>query len=161
MSKAFTKEDAGADEALPPYQPPWPAGARNYVTPGGLAELRRARDEAVRELAARGPDASPEARRRLAVLDAHLDAAEVVVAPPGCDRVQFGIEVAARDGAGGLRRYAVVGIDEVDAARGRVSWLSPVARALQGARVGDVVTIRSPRGEEELEVVSLAPLEAP
>ena len=154
MSKAFTKEDAGGEEALPPYVPPWPAGARNYVTAAGYERLRRARQAAADEPLA----ASSEARRRLQVLNAHLDAAEIVPVPAACDRVQFGTLVEVRDEAGGLRPVAIVGVDEVDAARGRVSWLSPLARALQGARVGDTVVVHTPRGEQTLEVVSIAPL---
>jgi transcription elongation factor GreB len=57
---------------------------------------------------------------------------------------------------GAERRYRLVGVDEADPRRGALSWRSPLAAALLGARVGDTVTFRSPRGDEELEVVALS-----
>jgi transcription elongation factor GreB len=154
VSKAFTREDdAHTDEALPPYRPPWPEGARNYITPAGLAALRAERDALAAELASAGEAASAEARRRLAVLGVHLDAAEVVEAPSEASEARFGCAVELKDSGGHSRRYAIVGVDEVDGSRGRVSWMSPIARALSGRRIGDTITLRSPRGEEELEIV--------
>ena len=156
VSKAFTKEDAADDDSLPPYVPPWPPGSRNYVTAAGLERLRANRATALADALG---SSTPEARRRLAMLNAHLDAAEVIAAPAGCDRVQFGVVVAARTDDDEPRRFAIVGVDEVDAASGRISWLSPVARALQGARVGDSVVVRLPRGDEELEILAITPLD--
>jgi transcription elongation factor GreB len=60
------------------------------------------------------------------------------------------------DEAGVQKSYRIVGIDEADPARGAVSWISPLAKALLGSRAGDVVTLRSPQGEEDLEIVSVA-----
>ena len=60
-----------------------------------------------------------------------------------------------RDGAGRARSVSIVGMDEVDPARGRVSWVSPIARALLKAQVGDSVTLRTPSGVEQLEVVEI------
>jgi transcription elongation factor GreB len=72
------------------------------------------------------------------------------------DQVFFGATVRVASRARGERRVTIVGADEVDAARGRVSWISPIARALLKARAGDVVTLRSPAGAEELEVVDVS-----
>ena len=150
MSKAFTREDAGGDEPLPPYEVPWPPGARNYVTPAGHAALR-----AEQAQLAQTPSPSREVRRRLAVIAAHLEAAEVIEPPHGpVEQVQFGTTVTVRDESGQERRYSIVGVDETGA--GRVSWLSPIARALQGARVGETVTVRTPRGEEEWTIEAIA-----
>ena len=68
----------------------------------------------------------------------------------------FGASVLVRDEGGVEHRYRLVGIDEADPSRGDVSWRSPVATALLGTRVGDIVTLRSPRGDEELEVVEVS-----
>jgi len=59
------------------------------------------------------------------------------------------------DGEGDERTITIVGMDEVDPRRNRVSWIAPVSRALLKARVGDVVTFESPRGTEELEIVDV------
>jgi transcription elongation factor GreB len=57
--------------------------------------------------------------------------------------------------AAGERTVRIVGIDEVDPAKGAVSWISPIARALLKARAGDVVTLRTPGGSETLEIVEV------
>jgi transcription elongation factor GreB len=185
MSKAFTKEDSGADdggaddEAL--EGPAIPKGSKNYITPLGAERLRAElhdllhvkRPELVKTVqwAAGNGDRSEngdyiygkrklrEYDRRIRFLTKRLEMAEVVdpVDPKrqGRDRVLFGATVTVVDEAGKSRVYRIVGIDEVDAQAGKVSWLSPVAKALLNARVGDVVTLRTPRGDEELEVSQL------
>ncbi|MCX7825223.1 MAG: GreA/GreB family elongation factor [Verrucomicrobiae bacterium] len=82
----------------------------------------------------------------------------VVVAQPPAerDRVQFGATVTVRDRSGQETRYRIVGVDETDIDRGWVSWLSPVAKALLNARLGERVRFKFPSGEEELEVVGIA-----
>ena len=60
---------------------------------------------------------------------------------------------ASRSGWG--RRHRIVGVDEADPRQGLISWRTPVARALTGLRVGDVATVRTPGGEEELEIAGI------
>lgn len=171
MSKAFTKEDAGPDgeddAASPAYVPPWPAGARNYISAAGHARLRAEHEALVASLpllASTARNAAPvavptakaalrEARRRLQQLDVHLEVAEIVPSVEGPTRVQLGATVTVRGDREAV--YTIVGVDEVDVAHGRISWLSPLARALIGARVGDSVPCRTKKGEEELEVVHI------
>ena len=163
--------------------PALPVGSRNYMTPGGFARLKRELDDLVgRERpelvatvawAAGNGDRSEngdylygkkrlrEIDRRIRFLVRRLDNAEVVdpAAPRDDDaasRVFFGASVTLRGvGDGGERTLAIVGIDETDAARGYISWISPVARALMRSREGDVVTVRTPAGAEELEVLEV------
>ena len=71
------------------------------------------------------------------------------------DRVYFGATVTVADESGAERTVSIVGVDELDPARGRVSWISPIATALLKASVGDVVTLRTPRGNEELEILAI------
>ena len=73
----------------------------------------------------------------------------------------FGATVTYCDGKGVERTVSIVGQDEVDTARGRISWISPVARALTKAREGDVVALRTPAGVEELEVAAIRYVELP
>ena len=183
MSKAFTSEETAADDdADLPEESPLPAGTRNYMTPGGFARLRaeldglisRERPELVATVAwaAGNGDRSEngdyiygkkrlrEIDRRIRFLVRRLDLAEVVdPAMPRDDeaasRVFFGATVTVANAAGEERTISIVGIDEIDTERGYVSWISPMARALLKAREGDTVTVRTPGGSEELEVVSV------
>jgi transcription elongation factor GreB len=162
MSKAFTRESDDDDEA--PERPlgvELPPGVKNYMTPEGAARLR---EEIDRLSHVEGPAAaaSGDARalreidRRLAFLGRRREALEII--EPGSrapDRVVFGAEVTVRGEDGAERRYRLVGVDEADPSRGAVSFRSPLATALLGARVGESVTVRSPRGDEELEVIAV------
>ena len=114
------------------------------MTERGLALLRE-------ELAAL-QSANPERR---AELERRIASAEVVPRPAEPQgRVRFGATVTV-DGRSGRRRYQIVGVDEADAASGRIAFLSPLARALLGCVAGDTVRVRTPRGEEELEIAAV------
>jgi transcription elongation factor GreB len=69
--------------------------------------------------------------------------------------VYFGATVTVANARGEEREIAIVGVDEIDPARGHISWVSPMARALLKARVGDTVLLRTPAGTEELDVVDV------
>ncbi len=167
MSRAFVREsDSPQPPELPPPVSPLPPGARNLLTPGGA---RRLRDEADRLLATKRPAlaAAPtddlEAKRELQLLDQRirylqesLRTAEITPAPAGLPEVvRFGATVTVREAGGSEMRYRIVGVDESDAERNWVSWLSPIARALSGARLGDRVTLKAPRGSRVLEIVGI------
>jgi len=182
MSKAFTRENDGADdEDLEPASP-LPAGARNYMTPGGFARLgaelerlvKQERPELVATVswAASNGDRSEngdyiygkkrlrEIDRRIRFLIKRLDVAEVVDPlvrrdDDNADQIFFGATVTVRDPRGEERTVSIVGVDEIDTACGYISWVSPMARALLKAREGDTVTLRTPGGVEELEVVAV------
>ena len=184
MNKAFTKErDAVEEEELAPA-PELPRGVKNYITPAGYARMQTElkqlldveRPETVRvvQWAASNGDRSEngdyiygkkrlrEIDRRIRFLIKRLDIAEVVDSSgQEQDRVFFGATVSVRDGAGGVRSVSIVGMDEVDPARGRVSWISPIARALLKAREGDTASLRTPSGVEELEVLAISYVELP
>jgi transcription elongation factor GreB len=164
VSKAFTKDDAADDPVVVPLRPPLPSGVVNYVTPRGLEALRaeqerRNADRAILE----ATPVDAERTRALAISRAQLReideriASAVVVDPRSQpkDEVRFGARVTVRGETGEGRRYESVGIDEADAAHGRVAFVAPIARALLGKSVGDVAVLRTPRGNEELEVVAI------
>ena len=183
MNKAFTREDAAADDDDDaPLASPLPAGARNYMTPGGHARLKRElehltskeRPELVATVAwaAGNGDRSEngdyiygkkrlrEIDRRIRFLVRRLDDAQVVdpAAPRDDDaasRVFFGATVTVANADGDERTVSIVGVDEIDTERGYISWISPMARALMKAREGDTVTLRTPGGVEELDVVAV------
>ena len=168
MSKAFTKDDAWEDPVVPP-RAPVPAGVANYVTPRGLRLLREELAALEAERQGLEADRSDEAeyRRRAAVLGGRASeltarlASAVLVEPrrQPPDQVRFGAAVTLRtvsgERAGEERRLEIVGVDEADAAHGRVAFVSPIARAMLGRAVGDTATLTTPRGTELLEVISI------
>ncbi len=179
MNKAFVKESDADDDDDSGGLPPIPPGAKNYITPQGYQRIREEllqlidvdRPEVVKIVhwAASNGDRSEngdyiygkrrlrEIDRRIRFLTKRLDLAEVVdpSAHHGSDQVFFGATVSYVNGAGDEHTITIVGIDELDPLRGKISWVSPVARALTKAREGDVVTLRTPAGDDELEILSV------
>jgi transcription elongation factor GreB len=97
-----------------------------------------------------------EIDRRLRFLQRRLDAAEVVdPATQKSDKVLFGATVTVENEQGQEKIYRIVGMDETDVQQGKVSWVSPVGKALLQSSEGDVVLLKTPRGEEELEIISI------
>jgi len=165
MSKAFVKETQ-------------PSRGKNYITPAGYARLEAELRQLVEEerpavvktvaWAASNGDRSENAdyiygKRRLREIDRRvrflirrLEAAQIVDASGrDADQVFFGATVVIKNQSGKKQTVTIVGIDEVDPARGHVSWISPIAKALIKARAGDTVTLRTPAGEERLEILEL------
>lgn len=179
MNKAFVKEDAPEEEDAQPAAPALPHGAKNYMTRRGhdllkaeLAQLvkseRPALVQTVAWAAANGDRSENgdyiygkkrlrEIDRRIRFLSKRLEHSEVIdPAQRGdCDQVFFGATVTVSNSAGEEKTYSIVGLDEVDVGRGRISWISPLAKTLLKAREGDVVTLRTPGGVEELDVVEI------
>ncbi len=181
MNKAFVKESGGDEDEddLGAGLPPIPAGAKNYITPQGYQRIREEllqlidveRPEVVRVVhwAASNGDRSEngdyvygkrrlrEIDRRIRFLTKRLDLAEVVdpAVHHGSDQVFFGATVSYINGTGKEQTVTIVGIDELDPLQGKISWVSPVARALTKAREGDVVTLNTPSGMDELEILSV------
>lgn len=165
MSRAFVKEsddDLTAGEL--PERPV--AGHANYVTPHGLEQLQaRAKElqELHEQLAQRARDDS-EAKQKLREVErdqryfkAQLEHA-ILVDPAGQppDEVHFGAQVTMVDEAGETHRFSIVGDDEADVAAGKISWASPLAKAMMGARVGDIVVWRRPAGNADVEIAGIS-----
>lgn len=142
MSKAFTKEDDGAPTP-PARRRGVPVPEPNFVTAAGLAAARAELEQLAR--GAGDPD-------RIRELADHLATAQVVE-PAARDVVGLGAEVTVEDPSGKRTTYRLVGAIEADPKRGWLSWQTPIANALWGARVGDAVEL--PRGGE-VEVVAIA-----
>ncbi|GFZ94425.1 GreA/GreB family elongation factor [Dyella caseinilytica] len=162
MSRAFVKDNDGdAQDALPEL----PLSEHpNYVTPRGIAALRgRLADaQARRDALKTGEEDALDEQRELAALERELrwlntrvaSAMEVDLAKQPHDRVAFGAIVTV-DSEDGERRWQIVGEDEADAEHGLVSYVSPLAQALLGARVGDEVRWQRPAGDMTIEVVAI------
>jgi len=164
------------DGALPAI----PAGAKNYITPWGYQRIKQEllqlidvdRPEVVRIVhwAASNGDRSEngdyiygkrrlrEIDRRIRFLTKRMDLAEVVdpSVHHGSDQVFFGATVTYETQAGEQHTITILGIDELDPLNGKISWVSPVARALTKAREGDTVTLQTPGGLEELEILNVS-----
>ena len=118
------------------------------------AELARLIEQ--RAAGGKAEDGSRLSEPRIAELQGILATAEVIEAANAtADQVRFGMTVTVRETDGDGTRYRIVGVDEADFERGAVSWLSPIARALMNARVGQRVIFQSPAGERRLEVVDI------
>ncbi|WP_447920400.1 transcription elongation factor GreB [Achromobacter aegrifaciens] len=180
MNKAFVKESDNEDDDDLPQAQALPAGTKNYLTPGGYERLRdelthlmnveRPSVVQVVSWAASNGDRSEngdylygkkrlrEIDRRMRFLTKRLDIAEVVdpAAQPNRDQVFFGATVLYSDKAGEEHNVTIVGVDEAEPLAGKISWISPVARALIKAREGDTVVLRTPGGIEELDILDVS-----
>ncbi len=180
MNKAFVKEPEGDADDDELQDAPLPPGSRNYLTPAGYAALRAELARLMTEerpamvqvvsWAASNGDRSEngdyhygkkrlrEIDRRMRFLTKRLEIAEVVdpALQPNRDHVFFGATVTYTDTAGVDHTVTIVGIDEAEPLNGKISWISPVARALTKARVGDVVTLRTPGGIEDLDILEIS-----
>ena len=178
MSKAFVKETDDEPD-LPEEAPQLPSGLKNYMTPQGHRHMQEELRRLLREdrpktvevvaWAAGNGDRSEngdylygkkrlrEIDRRIRFLSKQLETAVVVdsAAQKNRDQVFFGATVTYANGAGAEKTVTIVGIDEADLDQGRVSWISPVARALLKAQEGDLVELRTPAGIERIEVLEI------
>jgi transcription elongation factor GreB len=163
MSRAFVKEQDGDSEAGEIHDLPQSTHP-NYVTPHGLTLLkeRLATAQQKRHALLASPGGVERdlplanAAREVRYLEARLERA-IPIDPAGqpADEVAFGATVAVADPAGVERKFAIVGEDEADAEHGSVSWVSPLARALLGAQVGDQIVWHRPAGDVELTIRSI------
>jgi len=179
MSKAFVKdpEDGDGEEEEVP-ESSVPKGEKNYMTPAGATRLQaelhdllhKQRPEltAVVAWAAGNGDRSENADyiygkrrlreidRRIRFLTKRLEAAEIVDPQKvQSEQVFFGATVTVEDEEGQSKTYSIVGVDEADPGKGKISWISPLTRALLKARVGDLVQFKSPKGLRELEILEI------
>ncbi|MDD5248951.1 MAG: transcription elongation factor GreB [Rhodocyclaceae bacterium] len=182
MNKAFVKESDADEDDDAPAAPALPPGGKNYMTADGHARMRQEfehlikveRPELVKVVAwaAGNGDRSEngdyiygkkrlrEMDRRIRYLTKRLEEAVVVdpAAQENTGQVFFGATVTIcvlGEPPGAAATYRIVGIDEADAGQGRISWISPLARALMKAREGDVVRFQSPVGLREIEIVEI------
>ncbi len=175
MNKAFTKEsDDNLEDIVPEPKDLLPPGVKNYVTPEGAEKLRAELKHLVaverpRVVESGTGTAGPEAdqsvakRKRLQAIDRKILFLRDRVAnmemvdsrAQAGDRVRFGATVQVVDEEGKTKTYKIVGVDEADPAAGKVSWLSPIAKALLGAQEGDAVRLRLPVGDMELEILQV------
>ncbi len=178
MSKAFTKESV-AEEVEREEVSALPDGVKNYITPAGMARLRdelknlhgveRPKIVDVVSWAAGNGDRSEngdylygkkrlrEIDRRIRFLRKRMEIAVIVdpAAQSNRGQVYFGATVTYCGADDAAHKVRIVGIDESRTEQGEISWISPIARALMRAELGDVVTVRAPGGDSEIEITNI------
>jgi transcription elongation factor GreB len=183
MSKAFTKEDNEADDTPDVELQALPT-RKNYITPKGFKRMRDefqelmnvTRPDLVQVVAwaASNGDRSEngdylygkkrlrEIDRRIRFLTKRLEIAEVIdPAQVRAEKVQFGATITYQNEAGQKKKVSIVGIDEIDPGQGKISWISPLAKVLLNQESGDGVSFKSPKGEEELEILKVEYIDIP
>ncbi len=179
MNKAFVRESEGGDDEEQEPSLKLPAGTRNYITPAGHQRLKDELEHLVKRerphvveivaWAASNGDRSEngdyiygkrrlrEIDRRIRFLTKRLENAEVVdpLRQGDNDQIFFGARVTIADSDGVENTYTIVGIDEADASQGRISWISPLARALIKSREGDTIRFQSPVGLREIDILEV------
>jgi transcription elongation GreA/GreB family factor len=163
MSQAFLKEQD--DSALVNQLPDRPQSEHpNYLTPAGLERLHATvRELQERRAALEGQVDDPHKQQELAQVERDLrfyqgrieKAVVVDLATQPADEVHFGAAVDVEDASGERHSFTIVGEDEADVTRNRVSWVSPLAKAMLGSKVGDTVTWQRPAGNLELEIIGI------
>lgn len=179
MNKAFVRESDGDDDEYLSPSLKLPPGTRNYISPAGHRRLRdeleflvkteRPRIVEVVAWAASNGDRSEngdyiygkrrlrEIDRRIRFLSKRIDNAEIVdpLRQGDNDQIFFGARVTVADEDGVENTYTIVGVDEADVTRGRISWVSPLARALIKAWEGENIRFQSPVGVRELDILEV------
>jgi transcription elongation factor GreB len=173
MGRAFVKEDSlhqettlkvqEIDAALEEQLFGTAKGTpKNFITPQGFARLQAQLHHLEQiERPALVEKASPQIQideldRKIYLLQRHIELAEIIdPEKQGGDRVLFGATVTVLDEDENRRVYRIVGVDETDSKTGKVSWVSPIGKALLQAQVGDIVDFVNPRGKEELEILKI------
>lgn len=135
-----------------------PPGVKNYITPEGDRALR---EEFERLQARRSALATGADRSQVAALDQKIarlaQIISTLVAGPsgGSEEVRFGSGVEVKYPSGDVETFRIVGVNEIDLDRSWISWQSPLARALMGAKAGQVIRWKSPGGEQKLEILDV------
>lgn len=180
MNKEFTTEFDTSDEDEQDQSPAQiPAGTKNYTTPEGFRRLQTELDllwkterpalvQTITWAASNGDRSENgdyiygkkrlrEIDKRIRFLAKRLENSEVVdpALRKNCDQIFFGATVTVCGLDGMNRKYCIVGVDEANPAKGHISWVSPLARALLKTRVDDSITLRLPNGVEELHIVEV------
>jgi transcription elongation factor GreB len=168
----FIEDDEGAEGKKVPR------GTKNYITIRGFERLKAELHELLTSerpkvvdvvaWAASNGDRSENADytygkkrlreidRRIRFLQKRIDAAEIVdPQKQSGDKVLFGATVTVLDEDERHRVYKIVGVDETDASAGKVSWISPIGQTLLQAKTGELVTLKTPKGEEDLEIIKI------
>jgi transcription elongation factor GreB len=165
MSRGFVKEDDQEEVPMVPPRAHLPAGVPNYVTQAGMDELLAERQAMMNEK--ENLEISSENERRIALnyIKAKLqllsnritEARIIVLEEQPKDEIRFGATITLKtEGTEDIQNFQIVGVDEADISRGKISFLSPLARVLTNKKVGDKVILKRPKGERIFEIMDIS-----
>lgn len=164
MSRGFVKEDDQEEVPMVPPRAPLPPGVPNYVTPSGMDELLAERQALMDER--ENLDISSDNERRIAVnhitaklqlLNERITEAKIInLKDQPQDEIRFGARVTLKiEGSKDIQKFQIVGVDEADISRGKISFLSPLARLLTNKKVGDKVVLKNPKEDRVFEIMDI------
>ena len=164
MSRGFVKEDDQEETPIVPQRAYLPDGVPNFVTPAGLEQLLEEKKMLINEK--ENLDSTNENEKRIALnylnarlqlLNERISGAKVVSAEEQPhDEIRFGSSVTLRQEASGkLLTYRIVGVDEADISKGKISFISPLSRALINKKTGDKIILKQPKGDIVFEVIGI------
>ena len=164
MSRGFVKEDDQEEVPMVPPRAHLPVGVTNYVTPAGMDELLAEQQALIDEK--ENLDISSENERRIAVnhitaklqlLNNRITEARIIDLKEQLrDEIRFGATVTLKtEETNDIQTFQIVGVDETDISRGKISFLSPLARVLTNKKVGDKVVLKRPKGDHVLEIMNI------
>ncbi|MFB9862125.1 GreA/GreB family elongation factor [Rufibacter immobilis] len=169
MSRAFVKEDDAGEAPIIPPRAALPPGTLNYVTPSGLEQLHRELTELEEERSRAELNREDEANRtrqltilkgQVSALQARIATAKVIEPQSQSPKeVKFGATVTLKTlkgkNAGQERTFTIVGVDEASVAQGKIAFVAPIAKAVIGAKLGQVLQLRFGSNEEEVQVTKI------
>ena len=165
MSRGFVREGDQEEVPMIPQRAYLPKGVANFVTPEGMDQLLKEKEELIKER--ENLDITNENEKRIArnVLNAKLqllneritEARVVKITGQQADEITFGARVTLRDNmSGSIQTFRIVGVDEADIIKGKISFISPLSKALINKKVGDCVNLKRDRKDIVYEIIEIA-----
>lgn len=165
MSRGFVKE--GDQEEVPMLTPRafLPAGVENFVTSTGMEELKAEREEILRERKQYEGVDNNDARvnnnyltGKLRLLEERIHSARVLdYDPQRQNDVAFGATIKFKNLKNNqIAQYQIVGVDEANIMKGKISFLSPLSKVLMNKKAGEIVSFTTPQGEMQMEIISIS-----
>ncbi len=164
MSRGFVKESDQEEVPIVPPRAELPPGLPNYVTRTGMEALEEEREDLIRQKNNLGPASESEHRiarnhidALLLQLENRISTARVVEQnQQPQDEVRFGAKVTLRiDRHKKTKTFQIVGVDEADIGKGKISFVSPIAQAITGKKPGETALIKLPAGKKEFEIIKV------
>lgn len=165
MSRGFVREEDQEEIPMVPRRAFLPEGIANFVTPGGMDELLSEKKLLVKEK--EDLDSTNENERRIALnfinarlqlLDERISGARIIdPKEQPVDEIRFGATVTLRSSdSGRIQRFKIVGVDEADISKGKISFISPLARQLINKKTGEKILINTERKDVVYEITDIS-----